>query len=82
MELERDKQDTEAFLPKTSEYEDVALSNMVPRKTSRWRGYLRLGFEVLMAVVIILLLARSTITKTGKLSPVPECRILESGVKE
>ena len=67
------KHDEEAFLPKGSSYENDEQSDIILQPKTKWKSYLRTGFEIVMGVVIILLLLRPQLCRTtSKTSPVPK----------
>ena len=69
-----DKQDEEAFLPKANNYDDVELSDLSQQKSTRWKAILRMGIEMVMGVVIVLLLLRPPHGKMiSNSSPIPNC---------
>ena len=69
-----DKQDEEAFLPKANNYDDVGLSDLSQQKSTRWKALLRMGIEIVMGVVIVLLLLRPPLSKMiNNSSPIPNC---------
>jgi len=69
-----DKQDEEAFLPKANNYDDVELSDLSRKKSTRWKALLRMGIEIVMGVVIVLLLLRPPLSKMrNSSSPIPNC---------
>jgi hypothetical protein len=74
-------EDQQAFLPKTNG--DVSLLEEGPRKpTSAFNSYLRLGLEIVMAFVIVVLFIRPfSDRKAVKPSPVPSCMIFHLFLK-
>ena len=66
-------EDQQPFLPEV--HDDTRLSETDSRKVpTGWKGYLRWGLEVVMALAIVVLLIRPVSErKTGKSSPVPQC---------
>lgn len=72
-------EDQQAFLPKARQ--DIPFIETGSQKPgSPFKKYLRLGLEIVMAVVIVVLLIRPFPEKaTTKSSPVPKCRFPTSG---